>query len=117
MVAVQSEGCAPIVKAFHDDADEAEPWQNAVTVAGGLRVPEAIGSRLMLSALRESNGTAVAVSDSHILEAQRRLAQREGMFASLESAATIAALEDLVTSEWINTEEVVLVFNTGSGLK
>ncbi len=117
MVAVQSEGCAPIVKAFHDDADEAVPWKDAATIAGGLRVPVAIGSRLMLSVLRESNGTAVAVSDRRILEAQQRLAEREGMFASLESAATIAAVEDLVTGEWIKPEERVLVFNTGSGLK
>ncbi|MFQ5398806.1 MAG: threonine synthase [Anaerolineae bacterium] len=117
MIAAQSDGCAPIVKAFHDGADAADPWSNAATLAGGLRVPVAIGSRLMLTALRESNGTAVAVSDHRILEAQRELATCEGMFVSLEAAATIAALQDLVSSHWIKPDERVLVFNTGSGLK
>lgn len=117
MVAAQSEGCAPIVKAFHDGADVAEPWQGASTLAGGLRVPVAIGSRLMLEALRESEGTAVAVPDSRILEAQQTLAMREGLFVSLEAAATIAALQDLLAQNWIAPDERVLVFNTGSGLK
>lgn len=117
MVAVQSTGCAPIVKAFHDGAEVAEPWPNAATMAGGLRVPVAIGSRLMLTALRESDGTAVAVPDAHIREAQRLLATQEGMFVSLEAAATVAALQELVDSNWITPHERVLVFNTGSGLK
>jgi threonine synthase len=117
MVAAQSDGCAPVVKAFHDGLDATEPWQNAATMAGGLRVPVAIGGRLMLTALRDSGGTAVAVSDRRILESQRNLATREGMFVSLEAAATIAALEDLVADEWIRPDERVLVFNTGSGLK
>jgi len=117
MVAVQAEGCAPIVKAFHEGADAAEPWPDAATLAGGLRVPVAIGSRLMLQALRQSNGTAVAVADSRILEAQQMLATREGMFVSLEAAATIAALATLVASDWVHPDERVLVFNTGSGLK
>lgn len=117
MVAAQSDGCAPIVKAFLEGADAAEPWQDAATLAGGLRVPVAIGSRLMLTALRESNGTAVAVSDRHILAAQRKLATCEGMFVSVEAAATIAALEDLAANRWIQPDERVLVFNTGSGLK
>lgn len=117
MVAAQSAGCAPIVKAFHDGAVEAEPWQNAATMAGGLRVPVAIGSRQMLTALRDSGGTAVAVPDNRIREAQQRLAVREGMFVSLEAAATIAVLEDLVSNDWIKPDDCVLVFNTGSGLK
>jgi len=117
MVAVQSEGCAPIVKAFHEGAAAAAPWPDAATLAGGLRVPVAIGSRLMLQALRQSNGTAVAVADSCILEAQQMLATREGMFVSLEAAATIAALATLVASDWVHPDERVLVFNTGSGLK
>ncbi len=117
MVAAQSDGCAPVVKAFHEGAEAAEPWPNASTMAGGLRVPVTVGSRLMLTALRESNGTAVAVPDSRIREAQQRLAVREGMFVSLEAAATIAALEDLVASDWIDPDDCVLVFNTGSGLK
>jgi len=117
MVAVQSDGCAPIVKAFHEGQESSEPWQNAATFAGGLRVPVAIGSRLMLTALRDSGGTAVAVPDNHIMQAQQRLAACEGMFVSLEAAATIAALEKLVQDNWVQPDEKVLVFNTGSGLK
>jgi len=116
-VAVQSDGCAPIVKAFHEGQESSEPWQNAATFAGGLRVPVAIGSRLMLTALRDSGGTAVAVPDNHIMQAQQRLAACEGMFVSLEAAATIAALEKLVQDNWVQPDEKVLVFNTGSGLK
>jgi threonine synthase len=117
MVAAQAAGCAPIVKAFHDGAEAAEPWPNAATLAGGLRVPVTIGSRLMLTALRESGGTAVAVADHHIMQAQQKLAAYEGMFVSLEAAATIAALEKLVQENWVTPDEKVLVFNTGSGLK
>ncbi len=117
MVAAQSAGCAPIVKAFHEGWEEAKPWPNATTLAGGLRVPVAIGSRLMLRALRESGGTAVAVLDSHILDAQQLLASHEGIFVSLEAAATVAALQELTTSGWIQPDERVLIFNTGSGLK
>ena len=117
MVAVQSEGCAPIVKAFHEGAETAEPWDDAATLAGGLRVPVAIGARLMLTALYDSEGTAVAVSDRRILDAQQRLAVREGMFVSLETAATVAALAELVAQGWVQRGERVLLFNTGSGLK
>ncbi len=117
MVAAQSSGCAPVVKAFEAGAETAVPWENAATLAGGLRVPVVIGGRLMLTALRESHGTGVAVSDNHILDAQQRLAIREGMFVSLEAAATVAALEELVQSGWIHPHERVLIFNTGSGLK
>ncbi|MGD2048240.1 MAG: threonine synthase [Chloroflexota bacterium] len=117
MVTVQSEGCAPIVKAFHDGADEAEAWENAATLAGGLRVPVAIGSRLMLSALRESGGTAVAISDIQIREAQTFLASIEGIFPCLEGAATIGVLPPLIDQGWLTPDEKILVFNTGTGLK
>jgi threonine synthase len=117
MVAVQSDGCAPIVKAFHAGADVAEPWENAATLAGGLRVPVAIGSRLMLTALKDSNGTGVALSDNKMKEAQTLLASKEGIFGSLEGAATIGALQHLVETDWIHPDESVLAFNTGSGLK
>jgi threonine synthase len=117
MVVVQSDGCAPIVKAFHAGVDIAEPWENASTVAGGLRVPVAIGSRLMLRTLIESQGTAVALPDSKIMAAQKLLASQEGIFASLEGAATIGALQHLVETGWVRSAEKVLVFNTGSGLK
>jgi threonine synthase len=117
MVVVQSEGCAPIVKAFHDGVEVAEPWENAATLAGGLRVPVAIGSRLMLTALRDSAGTAVALSDSQFREAQGVLAASEGIFASLEGAATVAALPRLIDQGWLEPGERILIFNTGSGLK
>lgn len=117
MVTVQSDGCAPIVKAFQEGADEAEAWDNAVTLAGGLRVPVAIGSRLMLSALCESGGTAVAISDNQIREAQTFLASIEGIFPCLEGAATIGALPPLIAQGWLDPDEKILVFNTGTGLK
>lgn len=117
MVTVQAEGCAPIVQAFQEGADEAGTWENASTIAGGLRVPGAIGSRLMLRALRDSGGTAVAVSDTEIREAQAVLASNEGIFASLEGAATVAALLTLTEQDWLGADERILVFNTGSGLK
>jgi threonine synthase len=117
MVTVQAAGCAPIVQAFEEGAEEAGTWENATTIAGGLRVPGAIGSRLMLKALRDSGGTAVAVSDTEIREAQSVLAVNEGIFASLEGAATIAALLSLSERGWLAADERILVFNTGSGLK
>jgi threonine synthase len=106
-----------VVKAFHDGAEATEAWENAATLAGGLRVPVAIGGRLMLTALRDSDGTAVAVSDNRILAAQQLLARQEGIFVSLEAAATIAAVEELAAQNWIQPDEKTLVFNTGSGLK
>jgi len=117
MVTVQSDGCAPIVKAFHENLEEAEPWENAATMAGGLRVPVAIGSRLMLTALRESNGTAVAISDSQIRDAQSLLSTSEGIFPCLEGAATIGALLPLIEQGWLTPDDRVLIFNTGTGLK
>ncbi len=117
MVAVQASGCAPVIKAFHAGAEATSPWENAQTQAGGLRVPVAVGGRLMLQALRESGGTAVAVPDDQIINAQKLWAQAEGIFVSLESAATLAALQALVTQKWIQPDERVVIFSTGSGLK
>lgn len=117
MVSAQSSGCAPVVKAFHDGAEATSPWPNAATLAGGLRVPVTIGGRLMLQALRESNGTGVAVPDHRIQAGLSLLAQREGIFVSLEAAATVAALEDLVSQGWVHPDERILIFNTGTGLK
>nr|NIP27465.1 pyridoxal-phosphate dependent enzyme [Phycisphaerae bacterium]NIX31280.1 pyridoxal-phosphate dependent enzyme [Phycisphaerae bacterium] len=105
MVTVQAEGCAPIVQAFEEGMEEAGTWDNAATIAGGLRVPAAIGSRLMLTALRESGGTAVSVSDAEIREAQAVLASTEGVFASLEGAATVAALLSLTEEDWLSADE------------
>ena len=117
MVAVQASGCAPVIKAFHAGAEATAPWENAATQAGGLRVPVAVGGRLMLQALRESGGTAVAVSDEHIMRAHKEWAYTEGMFVSLESAATLAALQILTDQKWIHSDERVVLFSTGSGLK
>lgn len=117
MVSVQADGCAPVVHAFHQGWEATQPWPDASTLAGGLRVPVTIGGRLMLQALRQSGGTAVAVSDGRIFEAQQLLARTEGIFVSLEAAATIAALQDLIIDQWVHPDERVVVFNTGSGLK
>lgn len=117
MVTVQAEGCAPIVRAFEEGTETAEPWEDAQTIAAGLRVPSAVGDRLMLAALRESGGTALAVSDEEIVEAQAQLAASEGIFASPESAATVAAARKLASDGWIGPEERTVLFNTGTGMK
>lgn len=117
MVSVQASGCAPIVRAFETNAPRAEPWQNAATLASGLRVPSVFADRLILRALRESAGTAVAVSDRAILEAQKEIAASEGIFCAPEGAATLEAASLLAKSGWIQPHEKVVLFNTGSGLK
>jgi threonine synthase len=117
LVAVQAAGCAPIVRAFHAGAEEAAPWENAETSAAGLRVPAAVGDRLMLQALRESGGTAVAVSAAVIADAVRLLASREGIFAAPEGAATVAGLRRLLDEGLVERDERIVLFNTGSGLK
>jgi threonine synthase len=117
MVAVQAEGCAPVVKAFTSGASFCDFWLGAHTLASGLRVPKSFADSLILSDLRESNGTAIAVSDEIILESQSQLATMEGIFAAPEGAATLAALSKLVEQKWIHPEERVVLFNTGSGLK
>ncbi|MBW8010661.1 MAG: threonine synthase [Chloroflexi bacterium] len=117
MVAVQSEGCAPVVKAFESGADKMEYWPGASTIASGLRVPDSFAGHLILSALRESQGIAIAVSDSEILEALKQLATSEGIFAAPEGAATLAGFKKLLDSKWIKTDERVVLFNTGTGLK
>jgi threonine synthase len=117
MVAVQSAGCAPIIKAFHSGADSSEFWQGAETVASGLRVPKSFADKIILNDLRESQGTAVAVSDEKILAAQKWWANKEGIFTAPEAAATLAALEVLVEEKWIAPDEQIVLFNTGTGLK
>jgi threonine synthase len=117
MVTVQSTGCAPIVRAFHSGAESADPWVDAHTVADGLRVPTAVGDFLMLKALRESNGTAVEVADESILEEARTLAMASGIFAAPEGAACLAAQMRLLEDGWIQSDETVVIFNTGTGLK
>jgi threonine synthase len=117
MVTVQSAGCAPIVRAFHRGDSSAEPWQNARTIASGLRVPRAIGDFLILQSLHESHGTAVAVDDSEIVDAIRLCGRLEGLFLCPEGAACIPALRRLVAEGWIKPLEQVVLFNTGTGLK
>jgi threonine synthase len=117
MVVVQAEGCAPIVKAFEAGAHEAPLWPNARTIAAGLRVPKAFADFLILQVLYDSGGTAIAVSDAEIAEAQQVLAATEGIFACPEGAATLVALRLLCQQQWVLPHERVVLFNTGSGLK
>ncbi len=117
MVTVQSEGCAPMVKAFAAGREFAEPWKEARTIADGLRVPAAVGDFLILRALRESNGTAVAVSDQALMEGANRLGRMQGIFACPEGGAVLAAFERLRQQGWIKEEDTVVLFNTGSGHK
>jgi threonine synthase len=117
MVSVQAAGCAPVVRAFETQAQRIEPWENASTVAAGLRVPAVFADRLVLRVLHESQGNAVSVSDEEILKSQSQLAKMEGIFAAPEGAATLAGLQKLIRQGWIKPDENVVLFNTGSGLK
>jgi threonine synthase len=117
MVAVQADGCAPVVKAFQENASFCDFWTDAQTIASGLRVPKSFADQLILSDIRESNGNAVAVSDESILEAQKYLAYKEGIFAAPEGAATLAGLQKLIKEGWISPDERIVLFNTGTGLK
>ena len=117
MVSVQADGCAPVVQAFQMKATSCDFWQNAHTLASGLRVPKSFADRLILQDIYESEGCAVAVSDEEIVESQKQLATREGIFAAPEGAATLAALRKLIDQKWLDPGEKIVVFNTGSGLK
>jgi threonine synthase len=117
MIAVQTEGCAPIVRAFHGGAEYAEMWQNAHTLAGGLRVPAAFADREILTVLRESNGDAIAVSDAELLEATRQVGADEGIYSAPESGATIAAVRKLVNEGRLDPSGTILSFFTGSAYK
>jgi threonine synthase len=117
MICVQAAGCAPIVKAFEEGKPRSEFWDNASTVASGLRVPKALGDFLVLNAVRESGGTAVAVSDSDMLDAGVELATQEGIFAAPEGAACVAALKKLLGDGFLKPSDRVVLYNTGSGLK
>lgn len=116
IISVQSSGCAPIVSAFHSGKRSADFWENANTFAAGLRVPSAIGDYLILKALRNSNGTAIAVSDEKIEAAMYNLARLEGIMIAPEAAATIAAAKELAKSGEIGSDEKIILFGTGSGL-
>jgi threonine synthase len=117
MVAVQAEGCAPIVKAWEARQNYAEFFKNAATIASGLRVPGPLGDLLILSMLRQTKGTALTVTDEEMLHAGRELASQEGIFAAPEGAATVIAARKLAASGWIKPHESVVLFNTGTGYK
>lgn len=117
MVSVQASGCAPIVRAFDAGQESAEPWQNAQTIASGLRVPAAVADFLMLRALRQSGGTALSVSDDAMLAEIPRVGRTEGIFFCPEGAACVAALRRLAETQWIKPSDEVVIFNTASGLK
>jgi len=117
MFSVQAQGCAPIVRAFAKGADRAEEWENPQTIASGLRVPSAIGDFMMLRALRESRGAALAVSDSEMLGAMRELAETEGVLTSPEGGATLAALKKLLWDGLLAGHESIVLFLTASGYK
>ncbi|HTK83423.1 MAG TPA: threonine synthase [Bacteroidota bacterium] len=117
MVSVQTEGCAPVVKAFKEGKKSAEFWNNATTRASGLRVPKAFADKMILRALYESGGTAIAVSDEHIMEEMLRTAKSEGIFLCPEGAAAVAAMRTLKEENFISGTDTVVVFNTGTGYK
>lgn len=117
MFVVQASGCAPLVKAFGEGIEESTLWENARTVASGLCVPKAFADRLILKAVRESGGGAVAVTDEEMLESVRLLARVEGILACPEGGAAVAALKHLKDQGLISENDRVVVFNTGSGLK
>jgi threonine synthase len=117
MVSVQASGCAPIVDAYEKGSAASEFWNNAATVASGLRVPKALGDFIILADIKDTSGIAVAATDAEMLEAARQLAALEGIFAAPEGAATLVAARKLAASKWIRAEDSVVLFNTGTGYK
>jgi len=117
MIAVQAGGCQPVVQAFERGLDRAEFWSNATTLASGLRVPKPLGDFLILEAVRSSGGTCLAVTDQELLDAGLLLAQSEGLFVAPEGAACIAALEKLLQGGFLQQDQSIVIYNTGSGLK
>lgn len=117
LVAVQAEGCAPIVKAWEEKKERSEFWEQSTTVAFGINVPKALGDFLVLRALYETEGMAIAISDQELLKEQKHIAEREGAFVCPEGAATFAAARRLAADGWIGSDESVVVLNTGAGIK
>ena len=117
MVAVQAEGCAPIVKAYREGKDKAEFFQGAQTIAAGIRVPSALGDFLVLDAVRKSGGTALTVTDNQILDAWKHLAVTEGALICPEGAACVVAAKKLAEEGFIASSDSVLILNTGAGMK
>ncbi len=117
MIAVQAEGCAPIPKAFEDGTEASTMWENAHTVASGLRVPKALGDFLILAAVRTSGGSALAVSDEELMRDARRIGAAEGIFAAPEGGACLSALRRLRKAGDVSEDDTVVLFNTGTGTK
>jgi threonine synthase len=117
MVAVQASGCAPIVKAFEEGTEHAELWQDAHTVAAGIRVPAAVGDFLILRGVRETGGFATAVDDDAIIAARQEVAEREGILLCPEGAATYAAYKKEIASGRVSRDESAVLFNCATGLK
>ncbi|HET6279203.1 MAG TPA: threonine synthase [Candidatus Polarisedimenticolia bacterium] len=117
MISVQAAGCAPIVRAWERGDSTAEPWADPVTAASGLRVPRSLGDFLILAAVRDSNGAAVAVSDEEMMRAAGRIGAREGIDACPEGGACLAALQRLKDAGRVSPGETIVLFNTGTGLK
>ena len=117
MVVVQSEGCAPIVRAYEQGKKFAEPWENASTIAAGIRVPSAIGDYLILDSVRKSGGTAITVSDQEIIENMKIFASFEGLWVAPEGAATLAGYKKLLLSGFLTKDSEVVLMNTGAGSK
>ena len=117
MVAVQADGCAPIVKAWKNGDEHAPVWENAFTKAAGIRVPVAVGDFLIIRAVRESNGFAISVSDQNIMEARDRVAAVDGCFLCPEGAATMSAYEKAMSLKLITPNEKIVLFNCANGLK
>jgi threonine synthase len=117
MVTVQAENCAPIVRALASGAERADAWENATTIADGLRVPRAIGDFLILRAIRESGGAALAVSDQNMVDGMLAIGSHEGISAAPEGGAAWAAIKALAEKGSIKSDETVVLFNTGGALK
>ncbi len=117
LVAAQASGCAPIVKAFDEGATRAQPWPDASTIAFGITVPSPLGDELILAALADTNGIAVAVDDDQILSDLSGYARAEGLLLCPEGAACLSAVRALVASGWLDGSESVVVLNTGAGIK
>ena len=117
MISVQASGCAPVAKAWNEHKAVAEVWQNAETMAAGLRVPKPYADYIILDILKQSHGAAIAVSDEQIMDAVKEWASKDGVFAAPEGAASLAAYKLLLEQNFLKSSDTVVLFNTGSGLK
>jgi threonine synthase len=117
LVAAQAVGCAPVVRAFDAGEDHCEAWEGAHTAAFGINVPKPLGDRLILAAIRETDGVAIAIEDDAALRAQQQCARTQGLFVCPETGVALAAVAQLRSSGWIKDREVVVVISTGNGIK